>query len=42
MDQERSPIWTIPRGEITAFFAFFTALMVVGFGFLFIHESHVN
>ena len=31
MDPERHPIWTIPRGEITTFFTFFTVLMIAGY-----------
>ena len=42
MDQDRSPIWTIPRGEITAFFAFFTTLMIAGFSFVGFHEYYAN
>ena len=42
MDQDRSPIWTIPRGEVAAFFAFFTTLNILGLSFVGFHEYHIN
>ena len=42
IDHVRSPTWTIRRGEITTFFAFFTGMMMPGFGFLAFHEHYVN
>ena len=42
MDQDRSPIWTIPRGEITAFFGYFTTLNIIGLSFVGFHEYYTN
>ena len=42
MTEDRSPIWTIPRGEITAFFAYFTILNILGLGFIGFHESEIK
>ena len=42
MDQDRSPIWTIPRGEITAFFGYFTTLNIIGLSFVGLHEYYTN
>ena len=38
MTENRSPIWTIPRGEITAFFAYFTVLNILGLSFVGWHK----
>ena len=42
MTEDRSPIWTIPRGEITAFFAYFTVLNILGLSFVGWHEHLTN
>ena len=42
MTEDRSPIWTIPRGEITAFFAYFTVLNILGLCFVGWHEHLTN
>ena len=42
MEEDRSPIWTIPRSEITAFFAYFTVLNILGLSFVAWHESVTN
>ena len=41
-DGERSSIWTIPRGEITTFFAFFIVFNFMGLGFISFHEIFVK
>ena len=41
-DGERSSIWTIPRGEITTFFAFFIVFNFMGLGFIAFHEIFVK
>ena len=38
MTKDRFPIWTIPRGEITAFFAYFTVLNILRLCFVGWHE----
>ena len=42
MTEDRLSIWTIPRSEITAFFAFFTVLNILGLSFVGFHESEIK
>ena len=42
MDQDRSPIWAIPRGEIAGFFGYFTMLNIARLSFVGFHEYHTN
>ena len=42
MTENRSPIWTIPSGETTAFFAYFTTLNILGLCFVGWHEHFTN
>ena len=42
MKQERSPVWTIRRDEIAAFFGYFTTLMICGFTFVGLYENRTN
>ena len=39
MTEDRASIWTIPRSEATAFFAYFTALNILGLCFVGWHEQ---
>ena len=42
MTEDRASIWTIPSGEATAFFAYFTALNILGLSFIGYHEHLTN
>ena len=42
MTEDRAPIWTIPSGEATAFFAYFTTLNILGLCFVGWHEHLTN
>ena len=42
MTEDRTPIWTIPSGEATAFFAYFTTLNILGLCFVGWHEHLTN
>ena len=42
MTEDRASIWTIPRRELTAFFAYFTVLNTLGLSFIGYHEHLAN